>query len=187
MLIDSNLKEVLVDIEKKIGDKLEGKPLSNLLNDISVGLLRTMKRRIHSDGLNTAESSIGNYSTDPMYANPKDGAVSVGLANKGKTGRTKFTNGTDHKTRYYSKGYKEWRGANRRVTNKVNLVFKGDLTRSFTFVKKSDLVFAIGFNNDENFEKAKHIEQHFGTSIWGVGNREEKIIDDTINSYLNKL
>jgi hypothetical protein len=184
--VTSNFDDVLIDIERDLADALKN-DIPNMLNDISVGLLRTMKRRIHTDGMTVNQTSIGDYDTTPMYVNPNRGAVKVALANKGKHGQTKFANGKDHKTRYYSDGYRGWRKANRRNTDKVNLFFKGDLDRSFTFQKLDDTTFSIGFSDRENWDKARGLEQHFNADIWGVGERENEIIKKTIDAYLKKL
>jgi hypothetical protein len=162
---------------KEIQINVSEEKLLPVMNEIAIQLLRTIKRRVHSDGLDIYESSIGTYSTQPMYANPRTGATLIGLPNAGKTGRTKFNNGKDHKTRYYSDGYKGWRRANRRKTDKVDLYFKGDLDRSFTFQRVNAKWFTLGFSNSENWNKARGLEQHFSKNIWGIGQREEKIID----------
>lgn len=187
MQYKSNMVDVLKDIEKDYIKKFDGQTLNMMMNDITAGILRTMKRRIHSDGMDIYNRGIGTYSTDPMYANPSNGAVRVALANKGKYGDTHFKNGKPHKTRYYSDGYKGWRTANRRKTNKVDLVFKGDLERSFTFQQLRPNVWGIGFTDNENWQKAKGLEQHFTADIWGIGTREQEIIDKTIDAYLKKL
>lgn len=187
MIIDSNLNDVLIDIEKDVKETLDSKKSNNMLNDITVGLLRTMRRRIHNEGLTAKLISIGSYSTEPAYFNPRRGAISVSAQNKGKTGKSEFNNGKPHKTRYYSDGYKGWRKANRRKTGKVDLFFKGDLSRGFTFQKFTNELFGLGFNNTINLKKAIGLESHFNADIWGIGVRENKVIDETIEMYLNKL
>lgn len=184
--ITSNFNDILIDIKDEIHDDVTS-VIPQMMQDITTGLLRTMKRRIHNNGMSTDGASIGSYSTKPMYKNPKDGAVTVSLPNAGKYGQTQFRDGTEHKTRYYSDGYKGWRNANRRKTDKVDLYFKGDLERSFSFVKMNDSFYGIGFKDKDNWNKARGMEQHFGVDIWGVGQDEQEIIDKTIALYLKKM
>jgi hypothetical protein len=182
---ESNINDVIIDIEKKVLKDFGFQGMQRVLNDVTAGILRTMKRRIHRDGMDGFEQQIGGgkYSTHPAYFNPKDGAVVIGKANKGKTGKTAFKNGDKHKTRYYSRGYKEWRSVNKKITNKVNLEFKGDLRRGLTFQKSRYNVFQIGFSNISSIDKANGLEKKYGQQIWTVGVRENKTIDEILKIY----
>jgi len=182
---ESNIDAVILDIEKKVLKNFGHVGMQTVLNDVTSGILRTMKRRIHRDGVNSMGTKIGggNYSTKPAYFNPDQGSVMLSLANKGKTGRTKFKNGDAHKTRYYSRGYKEFRTANKKITNKVNLEFKGDLRRALTFKKSRYNHFVIGMSTLSAIEKSDNLEQKYGGQIWGIGAMENKIIDETLKYY----
>lgn len=182
----SNIDDVIVDLEKELAPLVSSQGLNKLMTDVTTGLLRTMKRRIHQDGNDANGTPIGGgqYSTKPMYVNPSRGSVSIGLANKGKNGKSKFKNGKSHQTRYYSSGYKEWRTVNKKIVNKVNLEFKGDLRRDFTFQRRSNSLFTIGFSTYGSWEKAQGLTKKYKQPIWDIGTLENKIIDETVKIYL---
>lgn len=189
--VKSNMDSVIFQIEKDYANKIAGKPLDKLLNDVSVAVLATVRRRVFNDGMDAKEQGIlgGGYSTKETYINPKSGTVkkAATVQPKGKYGDKVFKNGKPHKAVYLSDGYKEWRGMNNKSTSEVNLNFTGDLDRSFTFTKINENRYGIGFTTEKEWDKADGNEKRNNAPIFAVGKRESEAVDLVIKDFLNKL
>ena len=139
------------------------------------------QKRIFEDGRNADGGIIGKYSTDPLYVNPKNSPRT--FSPKGKTGKTKFADGTPHVTRYFPTGYKGFRTAAGKVNPTVNLKLFGDLSRSYVpgFIGNK---YCYGFISDKFDKIATGNEEHFRTSVFEASDQE---VDIFIESLLEEL
>ena len=133
-----------------------------------------MLQRIFVNGLDNGGSDIGKYSTKPMYASPSSFTSQVrksGIKPKGKNGSSKdFANGKQRKSQYLPGGYSELRAVLGRQNSKVDLNLSGALFNSIKVGVSGELT--IGFNNDNEFEKAKGNEARFNKVIFAASEKE---------------
>lgn len=131
--------------------------------------------RIFEKGLKSDGTLIGKYNTtSELYANPvnyKGGGKFKPL--KGKTGKSKFKNGSPHKTRYF-KNYKELRKTLDRKTEFVNLQLnydlfsdwanapKGNAPKRFTPKKINNFEYEMRFSREINALKREGLEDKYG-------------------------
>lgn len=171
-----------------------GKPFQ-----ISVyNVVAAQAKRIFEDGKKSDGTLIGKYDTkSPLYANPvnyKGGNKFRPL--KGKTGKSKFKNGTQHKTRYF-KNYKELRNTLGRRIDKVNLQLnydlfsdfanssKGNAPKRITPKKVNNFEYTMGFSRNINALKREGLEDKYGV-IFNTTKQEKKLFVDTLNFNLRK-
>lgn len=145
----------------------------NIMRAVSLTLLSDIKRRIFNEGMATDGGEIGQYSTKPIYVNPVNSPAAFGRP-IGKTG-SKFKTGTkkgqDHKTRYFPNGYKGFRDAIGRPTDKVNLSLSGQLNAQFVLLAESDGYY-LGWPDDTHPKIANGLEVHFRKQIWALTAQE---------------
>lgn len=154
-----------------------------------VTLLPVIKTRIHEHGKDSDDQTIGQYSTKPIYVNPKNSPK--GFAPKGKHGQTKFKSGIregeQHKTRYFEQGYKEFKtyiGAN--LLGSVNLSLTGGLSNQ-TIVIATDKGYGIGFMNDELYKRAEALERKYVKAIWTPTAKERTLFGEIVQEKLIEL
>lgn len=107
--------------------------ISALLNDPEIetrlqtvacnAVSAAVKRRVFRDGGNTDGGQIGEYSTKPIYVGDVLGVTKFKKA--GKSGSNKKADGSAYKTGYFAGGYKEFRGAVGRQSEKIDLNLSG--------------------------------------------------------------
>lgn len=136
-----------------------------------------MGERIFDDGKKTDGSSIGQYSTKPIYVNPDvlkemkvPGNIGVPM---GKTGEIKFKTGKKkgerHKTKYLAGGYKELRNKLGRQTSYIDLTLSDELKFDFGNQqdpaeprKANELEYQIRLDKEINQKKRGGMEERFG-------------------------
>lgn len=159
-----------------------------------------MVERIFVRGADSFNRPIGTYSTKPTYINPVESPVS--FAPRGKEGNTRFNNGKQHKTKYFERGYKQFRRQIGRQSSFTNLRLTNDLQSdvSNNVVSKSSGTVAqnprprmVNVNEyvidlrDANLKKVKGLERKYGTKIFRHTKQEKKRILDTIEFELFKI
>lgn len=157
-----------------------------------------MSGRIFKEGLDSAETSIGNYQSakgtfgksdkGDMWRNPKDphNRNKKGFSPlTGKGGYTGFkTSDNKRKTKYF-KGWKGFRKAQGLKTNVVNLNYTGQLKSDFDNtalnsgkrpvpVRVNPNYYKVSFRHSQNSLIAKGNEKHFGTTIFRLSAPEKK-------------
>lgn len=143
-----------------------------------------MSRRIFLQGRNSANVPIGEYSTKPIYISLKRREFNLlpairKLKGRGKPlpkfpkGRTEFADGTPLVSRYFARGYREFREVAGRqpkgkvaklggkATDGINFNLTGSLAQSFTTGIASGRV-TIGFTSRKELSKALSLERRFG-------------------------
>ena len=151
-----------------------------LLSLFSVYQDRIFEKGIASDG-----SGIGKYSTAPIYVNPAKSPRAIGRP-IGKSGRSKFLSGDDHKTRYFEGGYKAFREKIGRPTDVVNLQLTEDL-KDNTLPELDQGRYVFGFGHDFASKKATGNEERFKKQIFDLTVEETESIDNRIFKAMEEL
>jgi hypothetical protein len=142
-------------------------------------------QRIFTKGKDSTGGNIGAYnSTDPLYVNPNTAPRK--FPKKGKTGKTKFKNGNDHKTGFFS-SYKAFRASQGRQTSFVDLVLSGQLRSdvSNSLTRLNSNVWVTGTKNSANSEKAAGAEAKYG-NIFNLNTDEKKEFKEVLKFELLK-
>lgn len=188
--------EEYIKREKKFYQWLttKGKPF-----EISVyNVVALQAVRIFEDGKKSDGNLIGQYdTTSPLYANPKNykgGGKFKPL--KGKTGKSKFKDGTPHVTRWFN-NYKELRNTLGRRIDKVNLQLNYDLFSDFINAPKgskkgkvkptkiNNFEFVTKFSREINALKRKGLEDKYG-NIFKLTKKEIEAFLKTLDFNIRK-
>jgi len=164
---------------------------TEIVRTVAFGQLAEMRRRIRVEGLATNGGKIGNYSTRPGYFAQGEVGSSfgrpLGKFYKGKR-RSKFAGGKkkgqDHKTRYFEKGYGQFKTAiGRNTLGSVNLSLSGNMLDQMN-VFNTGIGWGIGWTSDELADRAIGFEKKYKKSIFGMSQRERKLAVGTIKRML---
>lgn len=191
-------------------DQLQKVVLDSLPEATQIALrtiLGAFAKRIFEFGLDANNLKIGYYSQKPMLTGSKNFRTQsdanaffgrVKGAAKSKSGKTKGDlkyaeiGWVTVKTATGLKrlaivpgGYKEFRQLNQLQNQFVDLNFTGDLFFSVVLGNK-DGHQAIGFNNAEQYEKAKRLEAKYKTAIFTPTKEEIQLGKDAFNDYLKE-
>lgn len=135
-------------------------------------------KRIFVEGKNSSDGVIGQYDTDtPLYVNPnkaprksanKAKGIEGLLPTRGKTGKTHFKDGREHKTTFVN-NYKDLRNRMGRRIDRVDLFYSGDLKSDFSNqkipaepTKINTHEYVTGLKRDHNVLKLEGHEDKFG-------------------------
>ena len=141
--------------------------LRQIISDAVSAIVPVMRERIHSLGLAADSSSIGTYSTKPIYL-----ATQFSKANAvGKRGNSIFKNSNPHRSHYYQGGYREFKSN----SNFVNLTLTGQLRDSLIAIDTG-----IGWQNETLYERALALENKYGKSIWSLTADEKQKLEQLI-------
>jgi hypothetical protein len=155
-------------------------------------LLANIKNRIALDGKNSNGQLIGNYSTKPMYATPEQFDRTSSFKPKGKpvTGRKNLKSTTfnvsnrkkkpvlvnpefrEVKSMYLESGYKELRDIQGKPTDKVNLIYRGDLVPNQYQLQSVEKAVLLGFISERSSLIRKGLERKFGANIFQATHEE---------------
>lgn len=157
--------EQFIEKQKRIVREIVNKDLP--LQRAAASTLRKQATRIFVDGNNSSATPIGKYNaTTPLYVNPKTtgGATSKLGAPKGKTGQSKFKDGTPHKT-VWVESYKVLKGKIGQKNDTVRLVLSGDLRSDFSTSQLRKIgvhEYESGVKREANIKKAQGAEEKYG-------------------------
>lgn len=121
------------EFNKKLDAKILAIQTQNKPLELAVRSVMTLQsRRIFVNAKNVDGGNIGEYVKKPVYISPN---ANKGLPNfplRGKSGKTKFENGKDHKTGYFENflEFKKEIGRNKKVQS-VDLFLTGELQRNW--------------------------------------------------------
>lgn len=190
----SNVKDVTLKYINALEQLKKGSEgYDSTLREVATTMRGELTRRIHSEGKNSANATIGEYSTKPIYVSVNNNVGRSFGRPIGKTGRSKFESGKkkgqDHKSRYFAGGYKEYKtaiGRNRLGT--VNLSLSGQLANQFSVIATSN-GYGLGWNNTEMFERAGHLEKKYGqgSKVWALTEDEKTLTAEIVNNRIKKL
>lgn len=86
----------------------------------------------------------------------------------------------------YKEGpYKEKRSEKGRRVDKADLSFTGKLSKEFSFDANGDIV-GVGFLTDYGANISEYMEEHFGKTIWGVTQEDERVAGEVAKNRLNE-
>lgn len=174
-----NTQKLVSDLTAKL---LNPEAIDSTVRKTATTMLAEIKTRVFEEGQATS-GDIGKYSTKPLYvsitANP---GRSFGRP-IGKTGRSTFiSTGADHKSRYFERGYDQFKTAiGRNQLGKVNLSLSGQLNNQMTVIATSK-GYGLGWANKEMFNRAKYFELKY-KPIWSLTDREKEIVQQLAKKY----
>jgi len=140
--------------------------------------------RIFGQGKAADGTLIGKYSKEETYVSNKQSPVK--MIPKGKTGRTKFKDGTPHKSRYFEKGYFEFRQTIGRQSGKVDLRLTGQMQNDYQVDARGE-IYVSGFSNTTNYKKATGNEDRFGKKIFKLSADEQEAFLNAFNTELSRI
>lgn len=170
-----NIRTNLNEIFGNIRGKLTHEVFDTAVRTVATTMLGEIRTRIHEQGKAADGGDIGQYSRTPMYvsANANPGK-SFGRP-IGKTGKSKFANGQDHKSRYFPGGYNEYKTAiGRNQLGRVNLSLSGQLNNQLNVVS-TQRGYGLAWADKEKFERAGHLEKKYGKKIWSLTEDEREL------------
>ena len=200
--------EKLRDLYGLVGGDLAelalAKPANNLFKEI--------RKRVFTEGKNSDDSSIGQYSVKPMYVAKEMFAKPGAFSPRGKKGEVgdklvptyqlkrgviKPTNrqiknysvvkanNQPRKTMYLPQGYKELRDIQALRTDVVDLTYRGDLKKDFAIAKDGQ-AYLIGFKTKPESTKRLALERQFGPIFYATQEERNKYLQAASFS-LNRL
>ena len=166
--------------------------MSQIVRTVAFDVLADMTPRIIERGGAADGSNIGSYSKKPIYISVKNNPVRsfgqpLGKRFNGKS-RSIFASGKkagqSHTSRYFERGYDEYKTKVGRNIGSVNLRLSGQMMNSFT-VFKTSRGYGLGWNNKKLLERAEHFENKYSKPIFAMTVRERAIMNRTANKMLN--
>jgi hypothetical protein len=128
-------------------------------------VLALQKQRVFVGGKDDKDSQIGQYSTKPISISKKNQAR--------QTGKTKFEG-----------GYAEYKSAIGKNPGFVNLQNTGQLMMDYSFHVLGTDSYGLGFQNTENFNKSKWMEEKYNKDIFSQSDKEGKILVQVIEQTI---
>jgi len=150
-------------------------------------LLAAIKKRIFTDGLNSNNSQIGNYSTVPVYATRKQFTKPGAFVPQGETqylatikrGDKTYQRKAKVKTMYLPEGYKQLRDIQGLPTDKVNLKYSGKTQKAYIMEETTEAVL-LGLNTYRASGIRSKQERRFNAPIF-IGTETE------LRNYINSV
>lgn len=182
MTYSSNAEQVINKLKSKL---LSTDSRDKLILTIAQSVYASNLDRIHNKGKNVKEGNIGQYNTNkPLYVNPNKSPKK--FKPKGRRGEEVFKSGKPHKTKFFP-SYGAFRGFIGKEHNFVNLQLTGTLLADWTMEKNPNgLGYVIGFKSKKEGEIAKGHEKKYKSLIWGISNRDRKVISQIIKNWVQR-
>lgn len=168
--LNSNGKEVLDAIKADLQGKASPQETDKLVRTIASTLTGMMRDRVHVQGKDANENQIGTYSPKYMKVRTNDfkSAKIVRGVNKGQA-RKKYNRTSDTKVIL---------SLTRQMENDMAICERNPI--------KIPYGYAIGYQNDFNFEKLTWLEKKYKKQILTkLSKNEEEVKDEIVNNYLN--
>lgn len=167
---NSNGKDVLDAIKADIKGKASPQETDKLLRTIASTLTGMMRDRVHVQGKDANDNQIGTYSPEYMKVRTNDFKSSkiVRGVNKGQA-RKKYNRTSDTKVIL---------SLTRQMENDMSICERNPI--------KIPYGYAIGYQNDFNFDKLTWLEKKYKKQILTkLSKHEEQVKDEIVNNYLN--
>jgi hypothetical protein len=166
---NSNGKQIMDAIKMDIQKKLSVEESDKLLRTIASTLTGVMRDRVHVQGKDANEQQIGTYSTEYM---------------KVRTGNFKSTK----IVRGVNKGQAR-KKYNRTADTKVILSLTRQMENDMSVCERNPIKipygYAIGYQNDLNFEKLTWLELKYKKPILTkLSKNEEILVDEIVKNYV---
>ena len=140
--------------------------LRQIISDAVSVIVPDMQERIHTLGLAADGSTIGSYSSTPIYV-----PTQISKMNPvGKRGNSSFKNGKLHRSHYFAGGYRAFKNK-----STVNLTLTGELRNQLIAIHTG-----VGWHDEQQYERALALEKKYGKSIWNLTNQEQEKLQKLI-------
>lgn len=167
---NSNGKEIIDAIKADFQRKVSRDETDKLLRNIAGTLTAVMRDRVHVQGKDANNKQIGTYSPEYMKVRTGDFKSSkiVRGVNKGQA-RKKYNRTSDTKVIL---------SLTRQMENDMSVCEKNPIKTTYGY--------AIGYQNDFNFDKLTWLELKYKKPILTkLSVNEEEIVDEMVNEFLN--
>jgi len=185
-MIQTDMDEVFKNLSQRINSVAEGDGYLDVMRVTATSMNGIIATRIFEKGKSGDGGKIGEYSTDPIYVNPKTSTRQFPTG--GKNGATKKKNNAPYKTKFFAGGYNEYKTAiGRNQLGTVNLSLTGQMNNQLT-VMPTEKGFGLGWANEDLYKRALHFEQKYQKQIFSLTSEEkETAIDITQNEVINAI
>lgn len=186
MKANTNLNDVLLSYAAKFASLTKGgQGYDSTLREVATAMRAEVSRRIHSAGKNSNDAPIGNYSTKPMYVSLSAVPKPKGVG-RGKSGQTKFKDGSPHRSKYYASGYLDYKtDVGRNKLGTVNLSLTGQLSNQFSVIATSN-GYGLGWSNDEMYNRSQALQKKYG-QVWFLTEAETNLSNEIAQTQINKI
>lgn len=172
----ATIKDLIAKYKDLQRDLLNKSKISERVTIVAVKAVEIeYKTRIFREGKDSSGGQIGDYSTKPLYINPKSqtliGVKKSNIKPIGKKGQKQFKNGKPHKTAYLPSGYKELRQKTGRQSTKVDLNLSGSLLAAIQTGRRGKFV-VLGYTNTNKFLVMQGNERRFNKKISNLSTKE---------------
>jgi len=176
---NANLNRFLASIEK----------LNVPLGKAVQSSVQQIGNRIFDEGKKSDGSDIGQYSTEPIYVNPKFTPNDNGIKpTKGKGGQHLFKNGKEHQTTFIEGGYKDYQKRMGKNNDKVYLKntnsLQSDFRKGNTATKINANKYTIQLDRKENEGKIDGLNEKYGM-ITDPMSKEVSDFERNVNLEMN--
>ena len=181
--LHSNITSVVDHIQSRLQQvKPGGAVYDKAMNEAAETQLRSATQRIHVTGTASDGTVIGQYSTSPIYINPKNSPSSFQPV--GKTGKINFARtGQPHLTRYFDQGYKDYRQQMGLTADRVVLTLRGDLRDGLSVIRTQN-GYGLGWSDANLYDLSQKLEERYGKKIWSPTTQEKAAIVKHISEKL---
>lgn len=145
------------------------------------GLLPEVRKRIHVQGEKASGAQIGTYSNAYLKLRSGNYGNSAKFSRGAKKGQNKNSGN-------FTKGSKEGQtrpNYNRGSDPKVILSLTRQMEQDFVVIA-DDNVFGLGFNNPDNYNKAKWNDQRY-KDVYQLSETEKQLAEAAIQEYIDGL
>jgi hypothetical protein len=201
--VKTNMRDVVISLNGKISSFLPGaENYDGLLRTVATTMIGVVKTRIHEEGKAADNTSIGVYSTRPLYvslsASPlkftargknsdatfkvKKSSLTSKKVSSEKVGVLK--NGKIRKSGYFEQGYKQFKTEiGRNELGTVNLSLTGQLNAQLT-VQPTSRGYGYGWPDEEKLKRAKALERKYKKKVWALTEDETQTVIQISENYV---
>lgn len=181
---NSNASDIVTIINNDL-KSLSGEEGNKMLRLIASTLTASLHTRVHTEGKDADENPIGTYSDSYM----KVRTGNYGNAGQYKSGKNK---GKNKNAGVYTKGVNKGqarkkynRTADKKVILSLTRQMENDLSVCEQEPIKTQYGYAIGYQNEENYDKAMNLEKKYDKKILTkLSKSQEELIDILVEKTL---
>lgn len=181
-MITVNVNIVLSDLS----DKLKSVDTNTMLRVVASNVLPEIRHRVHVEGKDSNESSIGTYSKG--YMKVRTGNYPETVITRGKNKGQFREKKNKGQAGVFTKG--KSKGTPRPVYNRTT---DTDVILSLTRQMENDMIviqtdngYGIGYSNELNYNKAIWNEARYKKEIWNLSERELETVKTEAENFINK-
>ena len=189
MMYQSTIQQLTTKINERLqAIEVDGGKIDQCLREITISLLASNKRRIHTDGARADGQALGQYSTKETLVGASSFRKKSSAEKVFKQKGQKWVTVGGKRLMVFADGYKKIREIDGDQTDKVVLKRTGKMFAELKF-DNNGRVWVIGFplNYDSNLaykEMIEHFEAKYGGKIWGISAQDEEAINQIVERYI---